>query len=85
MFVMLNLEAGQLPISYPAGQERFGELVEREGIRTGSVYGEDLVGGGGAMGGASRPGLGGRAKGGACAGLREAAAKGKGDTGAAEG
>ena len=32
MFVMLNLEAGQLPISYPAGQERFGELVEREGI-----------------------------------------------------
>jgi predicted DNA-binding protein (MmcQ/YjbR family) len=35
MFVMLNLDAapGELPISYPAGQERFAELVEREGIK----------------------------------------------------
>ena len=33
MFVLLNTDAGQLPISYPAGQERFAELVEVEGIR----------------------------------------------------
>jgi len=33
MFTMVNLEAGELPISYPAGLERFAELVELEGIR----------------------------------------------------
>jgi len=32
MFVMLNLEAGELPISYSAGEERMAELVERNGI-----------------------------------------------------
>jgi len=32
MFVMLNTDAGELPISYPAGQERMAELVELEGI-----------------------------------------------------
>ncbi len=34
MFVMLNPDAGEgLPISYPAGQERFNELLELEGLR----------------------------------------------------
>jgi predicted DNA-binding protein (MmcQ/YjbR family) len=32
MFVLLNTDAEQLPISYPAGQERMAELVEQEGI-----------------------------------------------------
>ena len=34
MFVMLNLDAapGEKPISYPAGQERFAELVDRDGL-----------------------------------------------------
>ena len=32
MFVMLNLEQGQLPISYAAGRERYHELLEVEGI-----------------------------------------------------
>jgi predicted DNA-binding protein (MmcQ/YjbR family) len=34
MFVMLNPDPGEgLPISYPAGQERFNELLELEGLR----------------------------------------------------
>lgn len=34
MFVMLNPDAGEgLPISYPAGEERFNELLELEGLR----------------------------------------------------
>jgi predicted DNA-binding protein (MmcQ/YjbR family) len=33
MFTLLNLEASELPISYPAGLERFAELVELEGLR----------------------------------------------------
>jgi predicted DNA-binding protein (MmcQ/YjbR family) len=32
MFVMLPLDGQGPVISYPAGQERFGELVEREGL-----------------------------------------------------
>jgi len=33
MFVMLNPDAGEgLPISFPAGQERFNELLELEGL-----------------------------------------------------
>ena len=32
MFVMLPLDGNGPLISYPAGQERFGELLEREGI-----------------------------------------------------
>jgi predicted DNA-binding protein (MmcQ/YjbR family) len=32
MFVMMNLEAGQQPIFYPAGQERMTSLLELEGI-----------------------------------------------------
>lgn len=33
MFAMLNLEGGgQPPISYPAGAERFAELIELDGI-----------------------------------------------------
>jgi predicted DNA-binding protein (MmcQ/YjbR family) len=33
-FAMVNLEAaGGLPISFPAGPERYAELVEREGLR----------------------------------------------------
>jgi predicted DNA-binding protein (MmcQ/YjbR family) len=32
MFAMVNLEAGELPISYTAGQERMAELLELEGI-----------------------------------------------------
>jgi len=34
MFIMLNPDAGEgMPISYPAGEERFNELLELEGIR----------------------------------------------------
>ena len=34
MFVMVNPDAGErLPISYPAGEERFNELLELEGLR----------------------------------------------------
>lgn len=34
MFVMLNPDgAGELPISYPAGQERYHDLLEVEGLR----------------------------------------------------
>jgi predicted DNA-binding protein (MmcQ/YjbR family) len=32
MFAMLNPDGGQHPVSYPAGQDRFAELVERDGI-----------------------------------------------------
>ena len=33
MFVMVNPDAGQgMPISYPAGQERFNELLELDGL-----------------------------------------------------
>jgi len=33
MFVMLNPDAGEgLPISFPAGEERFNELLELEGL-----------------------------------------------------
>jgi predicted DNA-binding protein (MmcQ/YjbR family) len=32
MFVILNTDAGELPISYPVGQERMAELVELDGI-----------------------------------------------------
>lgn len=32
MFVMMNLEAGQQPIFYPAGPERMASLLELEGI-----------------------------------------------------
>ena len=34
MFVMVNPDAGQgVPIAYPAGEERFNELLELEGLR----------------------------------------------------
>ncbi len=33
MFVMLNLDQAQLPISYPAGQERYNDMLEIEGVR----------------------------------------------------
>jgi predicted DNA-binding protein (MmcQ/YjbR family) len=33
MFVMLNLEQGQLPISYPVGPERYNDRLELEGLR----------------------------------------------------
>lgn len=33
MFCLVNLEAGELPISYAAGPERMAELLELEGIR----------------------------------------------------
>ncbi len=34
MFIMLNPETGGgMPISYPAGEERFNDLLELEGIR----------------------------------------------------
>ncbi len=32
MFVMMSLTPGELPISYPAGQERMASLLELEGI-----------------------------------------------------
>ena len=33
MMAMVNLDGGEEPIFYPAGQERMAELVELEGIR----------------------------------------------------
>jgi predicted DNA-binding protein (MmcQ/YjbR family) len=32
MFAMMNLDAAQLPISYPAGPQRMASLLERDGI-----------------------------------------------------
>lgn len=32
MFVMMNTEAGELPISWPVGEECFAEMCEREGV-----------------------------------------------------
>jgi predicted DNA-binding protein (MmcQ/YjbR family) len=32
MFVMMNLDAGQMPVFYPAGQERMPTLLELDGI-----------------------------------------------------
>lgn len=42
-FAMVNLEAtGGLPISFSAGAERFGELVEQDGIRPAPYFAKNF-------------------------------------------
>ena len=38
MFAMMNPDGGQMPMSYLAGQERFNELCELEGVRPAAYF-----------------------------------------------